>query len=233
MAEITRIFMFDKNEDAILEKRNKSFWLALLGHVCADRAIDEGGTILDIGCHRGGLLSLAGKRFKASHLIGIEPMTVARKLAQERLQHESASVNIFRENEWQKIRGNSVDLILSHEALPFISDLETLAANIRRVLKPNAFAYIALGCHLENPLWPVWRETLRNQGHITYDHSPLSLMKAAGKHELSPSVRALRDYGWAHYNPAKEIDFSYPSVEALIDHQFKHKLLFRFQRMDS
>lgn len=207
------------------------FWLALLGHVQADRAINEGEVILDVGCHQGGLLSLSRKRFRASLLIGIEPMKAARDLARLRLQREGVSAMILRENEWAKIGERSVDLILSHEVLPFIQDLDRLADNIRRVLKPHAFAYVVSGCHTENPLWPVWREELQNQGHVTFDHSPIALMKAAGKQGLSPSVRTLRDHGWAHYNPADETAFSYPSVEALLDHQFKYKLLFRFQRM--
>jgi SAM-dependent methyltransferase len=231
MAEIKRIFMFDRDEDAALEKRNTPFWLALLGHVQADRAIDEGGTILDIGCHQGGLLSLSRKRFKAVHLIGVEPIKAARDLAQARLQREGVSAKVLRENEWRQIGDQSVDLVLSHEVLPFIQDLDQLIANIQRVLKPHAFAYVVSGCHLENPLWPIWREELQSQGHVTYDHSPIALMEAAGKQGLSPSVRTLRDHGWAHYNPAEEAAFAYPSVEALLDHQFKYKLLFRFQRM--
>lgn len=231
MTEIKRIFMFDRSEDAVLEKRNKPFWLALLGHVQADRAIDNGGTILDVGCHHGGLLSLSRQRFKAFNLIGVEPMKAARDMAQARLQSEGASVKLLRENEWQQIGDQSVDLVLSHEVLPFIQDLNQLLENFQRVLKPHAFAYLVSGCHLENPLWPAWREKLQNQGHVTYDHSPIALMKAAGEQGLSPSVRTLRDYGWAHYNPAEEAAFVYPSVEALLDHQFKYKLLFRFQRM--
>lgn len=231
MAEIIRIFMFDRGEDAALEERNKPFWLALLGHVQADRAIDEGATILDVGCHQGGLLSLSKKRFRALHLIGVEPMKTARNIAQTRLQREGASAKILRENEWNQIGEQSVDLVLSHEVLPFIQDLDQFVTNIQRVLKPQAFAYVVSGCHLENPLWPSWREQLQNQGHITYDHKPIDLMEAAGKKGLSPSVRVLRDHGWAHYNPAEECAFPYPSVEALLDHQFKYKLLFRFQRM--
>lgn len=231
MADIKRLFMFDRDEDAVLEKRNKPFWLALLGHIQADRVIDEGGTVLDVGCHEGGLLSLSRKRFKAFDLIGVEPMKAAREIAQSRLQQEGASARVLRENEWHKIGDQSVDLVLSHEVLPFIQDLDQLVANIQRVLKPHAFAYVVSGCHLENPLWPTWREKLQNQGHTIYDHSPIALMKAAGKQGLSPSVRALRDHGWAHYNPAEEAAFAYPTVEALLDHQFKYKLLFRFQRM--
>lgn len=231
MAEIKRIFMFDRDEDASLEKRNTPFWLALLGHVQADRSINDGATILDIGCHQGGLLSLSRKKFRASHLIGVEPLKAARDIAQTRLQSEGASARILRESEWQQIADQSVDLVLSHEVLPFVQDLDQFTANILRVLKPQAFAYVVSGCHLENPLWPTWRKVLQNQGHLTYDHSPITLMKAAGKQGLSPSVRTLRDHGWAHYNPAEDAAFTYPSVEALLDHQFKYKLLFRFQRM--
>jgi SAM-dependent methyltransferase len=230
MAEIQRIFMFDHAEDVRLEKRNLLFWRALLGHIQADRAIEAGATILDVGCHRGGLLELAIDRFKPASIIGIEPLKPARNAAQQKLGIFPGRVQILSEKEWNRIPDISVDLLLSHEVLPFFDDLQFISEQMGRVLKPGAFAYMVSGCHTENPLWPRWKEELQVQGHIVYDHSPLDLMRAVSITGFSPSVRPLRESGWAHYNPIEQDAFEYPSVQALLDHQFKHKLLFRFQR---
>jgi SAM-dependent methyltransferase len=230
MAEIKRIFMFDHTEDALLEKRNLLFWRALLGHVQADRAIEDGATILDVGCHRGGLLELAVDRFKPASVIGIEPLKQARDAAKQKLGIFQVRVRVLSEKEWSRIPDASIDLLLSHEVLPFFDDLQFISEQMGRVLKPGAFAYIVSGCHTENPLWPRWKEELQAQGHRVYDHAPLDLMKAVSITGFSPSVRPLREHGWTHYNPVEQDAFEYPSVGTLLDHQFKHKLLFRFQR---
>ncbi len=230
MQKIKRIFMFDYTEDARLEKRNLIFWRALLGHIQADRAIEEGATILDVGCHRGGLLEMAIDRFKPASIIGIEPLKPARNIVQEKLSIFRGNVQVLSEKEWDRISDASVDLLISHEVLPFFDSLKFISEQIRRVLKPGAFAYMVSGCHTENPLWPIWKEDLEAQGHIVHDHSPMDLIRAVSLTGFSASVRPLRDSGWAHYNPEERNAFQYPSVQALLEHQFKHKLVFRFQR---
>jgi hypothetical protein len=70
---------------------------------------------------------------------------------------------------------------------------------------------------------------LDGSGKQTFTHEPISLMAAAGRRGFLPSVRPLRDNGWATHNPA-EGSFAFPSVSALLDHQFRHKLLFRLVR---
>ncbi len=98
------------------------------------------------------------------------------------------------------------------------------------MLKPGGFAYIVSGCHTENPLWSEWKQDLEQQGHIVYDYAPLDLIEAGAEAGLSPSIRPLRESGWVHYNPTDQDQFRYPSASLLLEHQFKHKLLFRFQR---
>jgi len=230
MAEISRIFMFNHKEDVLLEQRNLLFWRSLLGHVQADRAVEEGATVLDMGCHRGGLLSLVIDRFKPAQVIGLEPLVKARASAEQCLQGRGVDVLILDQARWDRIATASVGLLLSHEVLPFIEDDQMIMNEVHRVLKPSCFAYFAVGCHTENPLWPAWKQELENQGHTVYDHAPLDIMRAAGEAGLFPSLRPLRETGWVHYNPVTQNEFEYPSATSLLDHQFKHKLLFRFER---
>ena len=206
MAEIKRIFMFDHAEDILLEKRNLHFWRALLGHIQADRAIDAGSTILDVGCHRGGLLKLAIDRFKPASVIGIEPLKQARTAAQ--LFSFQGHVQILSEKEWSRISDTSVDILLSHEVLPFFDDLKFISKQMRRVLKPGGFAYMVSGCHTENPIWPRWKEELESQGHIVYDYSPLELMNEicmagfssmAGLTIILPNRVLLSTHRWSSY----------------------------------
>lgn len=206
------------------------FWRALSGHILADGGVQKGSLIIDLGCHRGGMLAMMIERFSPSKVVGIEPMTNARRIAKQRLDRYDAEVQLLDETAWSKILDQSASLVLSHEALQYIPDLHTTFHEVHRVLKPGGFAYMVLGCHTENPVWPTWKRELENLGHEVYDYAPIELMAFAAKVGLLPSVRPLRDSGWVYYDPNDSGSFKYPSIGALLDHHYKHKLLFRFER---
>lgn len=232
MPEVTRTHFFDTEEDRYLGDRNIHFWRSLAGHVQADRSVSPGATLLDIGCHQGGLLKLLHDRLKPGKLIGLEPLVSARRIAAERLSRLPCEANLHGAKGWSEIPDQSVDLVLGHEVLQYIDNPSWLMSEIRRVLAPNRFAYLVLGCHPENPLWVDWKRQLEEIGHAVYDHPPLDLMAMGADAGLLPSVRPLRDTGWAYHDPSIGGAFSYPSVGALLDHQFRHKLLFRFERRE-
>lgn len=230
VADVLRTHFFDREEDAHLDERNLHFWRALAGHVQADRAAQPGATVLDVGCHRGGLLELMFERFQPGKLIGLEPLTSARQAAKRRLARYAATVELHDDNGWSELADVSVDLAFGHEVVQYIADIDGLMEQLYRVLSPGSFAYLVLGCHIENPLWPIWKGELEDMGHSVYDHAPLDLLAAGAKAGLAPALRPLRDHGWVHCDPTASRGFSYPSAGALLDHQYRHKLLFRFER---
>ena len=232
MSSVSRTYFFDHEEDWRLGERNIHFWRALAGHIQADRSVQPEATVLDIGCHRGGLLELMYERFKPRKLVGLEPLVSARRAAVQHLARFQSEIELFGAEGWSEIPDGSVDLVLGHEVLQYVGDLSLVMAEIRRVLAPNRFAYFVLGCHPENPLWADWRRHLEEIGHTVYDHSPLELMACGARLGLESAVRPLRDTGWAYHDPSMPGAFSYPSVGALLDHQFRHKLLFRFERRE-
>jgi SAM-dependent methyltransferase len=221
-------FFPDPTEDDELELRNEIFWTALVDRIRSDGFARPPQRVLDIGCHRGGLLAKIAKLWKPDELTGIEPIESARTRARFRLNTAAPSVVVLGTGEWHRIRDGSVDLAVSHEVLFLVSDLQDLIAQIARVLAPQGRAYIAAGCHSENPVWPEWRARLESMGHQVFDHRPIDVMAIAARLDLLPSVRPLRDSGWATHDPNG--DFPFPTVQALLDHQFRHKLLFRLIR---
>lgn len=229
MSDVIRTHFFDLEEDKRLDERNVHFWRALASHVQADRCISPGSTVLDIGCHRGGLLELLCERLRPAKLIGLEPIVSARRAAALRLARFAVEVKLVGSEGWSHLHDAEVNLVLGHEVLQYISDLPWLMAEIHRVLAPGCFAYLVLGCHTENPLWTDWKRELEGLGHTVYDHSPLEIMAAGASAGLVPSVRPLRDTGWVFHDPSVSGSFSFPSVGALLEHQFRHKLLFRFE----
>jgi SAM-dependent methyltransferase len=159
-------------------------------------------------------------------LIGIEPLQAARTRAQLRLASAGAEVRLLSPEQWHSIPDRAVDLIVCHEVVFLLPDLSGFFSHLARVLKADGRAYIATGCHAENPVWPSWKLALEAEGKQVFTHAPMELMAAAVQHGLTASVRPLRETGWATHDPT-ESAYSFPSVGALLDHQFRQKLLFR------
>jgi SAM-dependent methyltransferase len=225
-----RTFFGDPAHDDELPEVNEAFWSALIGHIEND-SNPLPGVILDVGCHTGALLEALGRRFAPHGLFGIEPLSSARAAASRRLEGIAATVTLLDITEWDRVPTCAIDLIVSHEMLYLEPDVPHFMRRIRRVLRPGGVAYVVLGCHSENPLWQTWKAPLIAMGHRVYDHVPIEIMEAASAADLVPSVQPLRRSGWVTYDPL-QAEFRYPSVRAMLDHHYVHKLLFRFETGD-
>ena len=223
-------FFGDPTHDDELPAVNEAFWAALIGLIEED-SNPAPGVILDVGCHTGGLLEALGLRFAPHGLFGIEPLASARSAASRRLEGLAATVTLLDATEWDRIPTGVIDLVVSHEMLYLEPDIPHFMRRIRRVLRLGGVAYVVLGCHSENPLWQTWKVPLIAAGHRVYDHSPLEIMEAASAAGLVPSVQPLRRSGWVTYDPL-EAEFRYPSVRAMLDHHYVHKLVFRLETAD-
>lgn len=226
----TTSFFGSPEEDQHLEEVNQIFWRSLFGHVRAEVGRRDVSTILDVGCHHGGLLELFAGHFKPQRIIGLEPLEHARQRAGFRLMRQQAEVHLLEPSEWPSVEDGSVDLVLCHEVVHLVPDLDAILSQIARVLRSgdHASAYVVFGSHSENPLWPNWKSKLIELGHEVFDHTPFDVLSAASRSGLDCAIRPLRRDGWVFYNP-DTAQYRYPSAEAMFDHQYRHKLLFRFK----
>lgn len=228
--EATVAFFGSREEDALLERTNEVFWQNLIRQI----RLDLGGEpaprrLLDVGCHRGGLLERLAHAFHASELWGVEPLDAARQQARFRLQSEPAEVTLLTPSQWPSVPSNHFDLVTCHEVVHLVEDLPGLFGHLYRVLRPRASAYVVCGCHSENPLWPRWKQALIDDGNEVYDHAPLDILRQAAEADLHTAARPLRREGWVLYDPTRA-RFTYGSAHEMFDHQYRHKLLFRFTR---
>jgi SAM-dependent methyltransferase len=213
-------------DDASLEEANQIFWSNLLGHIQAEirGTVDS---ILDVGCHQGGLLVRLAALFNPKNLTGIESSIRLRERAMFRLRNLASSVSMLSPEQWDEIPTSSVDLLTCHEVIHLVEDLPKLFYEISRTLRPNGTVFLVAGCHTENPVWSRWSEQLSASGQTVMDRSPFDILRAGINSGLSGALRPLRRDGWVIYNPDRAT-FTYSSAEELLDHQYRHKLLFRF-----
>lgn len=226
---MTNGFFFSSDEDARLAATNSDFWESLIEHIHGDIGKESPASILDIGCHYGGLLSRLAAEFKPRRAWGIEPMAPARRRTKARLDGHVTDVHVLDVAEWSSVPDAAFELITCHEVLYLEPDLHAFMANVNRVLSVSGRAYVVLGCHAENPVWAHWKPRLEALGHRVYDHRPLDVLAAGAALGLLPSLRPLRQTGWIKYDPLRS-EFTFPSANAMLEHHFKHKLLFRFTR---
>lgn len=219
-------FFGSLREDDELERANQEFWRCLLHHARSEMSADEVRCLLDIGCHRGGLLDLLTRHYHPERLLGLEPLADARQRALFRLKGRAATVQILDPARWSSISSASVDLVTCHEVLHLIADLQQLMTDLSRIMRSGALALVVLGSHAENPVWHHWKSQLIAQGHEVFDHSPLDILSAASAAGFHTALQPLRRQGWVIYDP-QAADFKYPSVSEMLDHQYRHKLLFR------
>jgi SAM-dependent methyltransferase len=214
-------FYRSDDEAADLEILNNEFWRSLLKHVTADCPVDDVTSILDVGCDQGGLLELLASHYRPDTLLGLEPVPAARQRASFRLKGRAPEVQIRDVDQWPAISTASVDLAVAHEVLHLIADSRSFMSSLARVVRPGGSAFIVLGSHTENPVWGRWKKQ--------FGHSPLELMGDASAAGFHTSIRPLRTDGWVIYDPLNS-EFEYATAHEMLNHQFRHKLLFRLIR---
>jgi SAM-dependent methyltransferase len=213
-------------DDASLEHANQFFWSSLLQYVQAEvRGPVE--NILDVGCHHGGLLERLATLLHPRSLTGVEPSSRSRERALFRLRKLAPSVAVLSPERWSEIPTASIDLLTCHEVIHLVEDLQGLFYEISRTLRVRGTAFLVAGCHTENPVWERWSEQLRAAGQTVVDRAPFEILRAGINAGLSGALRPLRRDGWVIYDPDRAT-FTYSSAEELLEHQYRHKLLFRF-----
>lgn len=215
-----------------LEQLNAVFWQSLLQHLHREVQRNRIRSILDIGCHRGGLLELLSAAFRPQRICGLEPLEGVRQQARFRLKGKATEIRILEPERWSELPSGEQDLVTCHEVLHLVADLESWMILLAASLRPSASAYVVLGCHSENPLWSKWKPRLQAEGHEVFDHRPEDILAKASACGLETAIRPLRRNGWVFYDPRVE-DFRYDSMGQMFDHHYRHKLLFRFTRPGS
>jgi SAM-dependent methyltransferase len=172
-------YFFDKSGDRRMEEQNKKHWQRIGTHL-AEAAL-EGSLptrkwdILDIGSHGGGFLKdlsagMGNQLIKT--LSGVEPLASCRRTAQQRLPDAS----FFQDME--EVPDQSIDVVVSNETLYLVDDLTWWLEELRRIVRPDGGAFIALGSHAENTAWLRWRSRLKElYGHRSIIYSPIAILE--------------------------------------------------------
>lgn len=194
--------------DARMEKQNVGNWEAILKHV---RDADAEGNsipknswrVLDIGCHTGGMMKLFKDQLcgQIKTMIGVEPLDEARFRAKSLLPLDQFHEKI------EDVPSQAADIVVSHEALYLVQDLQSWMFQLKRVLNPDGAAFIVLGSHGENTWWLRQRKRLDDlYGHRSYIHQPMDILNVGVEAGFDMEISRLNPEPKTHlrYSPPSE-----------------------------
>jgi SAM-dependent methyltransferase len=216
---ISKKYFFDEKGDARMEVQNMPHWDALERYIFllsrSSLPADKPWNILDIGSHTGGLLrsmSRSTRGMKIASLAGVEPLEAARTEAQAKIPAGTFYPTL------RDVPDQSTDVIISNESLYLIENLDEFASELKRILRPDGGAFIALGSHAENTAWLRWRNRLGElYGHTSYVHQPMDILDSGSRagfdmevdllhHETKESRRySPSEDGWGEFVSVEEM----------------------------
>ena len=181
--------------------------------------------VLDFGCNQGGFLRLLYDRHPYRAAVGID------------LAHESvARAELLKGHRPVEYRvadraaslGRVFDHAFSHEVIYLLPDVAAHAADLRAALRPGGTYIAAMGCHVDNPLWPRWRKTIAESSAIPiYDHSLDEVARAFSEAGFTVAVRPL---DLDAFMPVTVGGATFPKVVDQVRYYSRDKVLFRFGR---
>ncbi len=225
---------FDEAGDARMEEQNRRHWKTLVERIREvgipqDSLPPPPWDILDIGCHTGGLMKMfADSMYEwIKTLNGVEPIDAIR----ERLQPEFALPVDKLFASLAEVPDASMDVVVSHEVLYLVKDLNTWMREFKRILRPQGAAFVALGSHGDNTAWLRWRLRLRNlHGHESYIHQPVEILQAGEDAGFDMEIARLHrePLHSLRYTPPQDGWGEFHSAEEMFNFYNEWKLLFTF-----
>lgn len=172
-----------------MSEEHRLLW-ACLFRACGPH-IRPGIRVLDFGCGNGAMLAYLmrgdGRRWpgcRCSLGVGIDTPALAGVLAEAHARVGEDLPIVLSSSRPEAFPGQ-FDLVVSHEVIYLLRDLEESFRGLHDALIPGGRVALATGCHTENPLYPRWTKALAREGVQAQPYS------------ISDYVGALRHAGFA------------------------------------
>lgn len=144
------------------------------------------GTVLEIGCGRGGGIEVILRQFDAAHVCGVDldPLQIER--ARRRLQGKYAGRFILMQGDAERLpfANASFDAVFDFGALHHVPDWQRAIAEIRRVLKPGGTFFFEEVTRAALERW-IYRTFLEHP--VENRFSEAEFITQAGRHGLKPT----------------------------------------------
>lgn len=128
----------ERSSRARLRAELLSLWIPSLEGLA--RRLEEGGSVADVGCGRGGALLELSASFPRSRFLGIDVDASAIEAATRAAQAAGVSGRVrFEAMDAARLPGGEYDLILSVESLHEVADAAAMARRIRTALRADGF----------------------------------------------------------------------------------------------
>lgn len=186
------VFYEQRTEEKNLTTDNPEM-TALVDRVQTWTDLATGDRVLDFGCYDGYLLSRLGRRHPIVG-VGVDLAESATRTA--RGLHGQDGLRFLVSDAALPFRTGSFDVVTCSEILEHVEDLESLLADLARVLRPGGRLYATMPNHLGD-VWPPLRGTCRLvdrvEGHVRR-LTREQFLAAGGRHGLQPERSQYRGF---------------------------------------
>ena len=165
----------DPDSIASMESEHLPLWrgfIRLFAHLLV-----PGVRVMDFGCSRGGLLVLIcrhGAQVSGSGVpllgvgIDVDEPAMRNRLAEAAQAARGKHPLVFTTSAPGAFPGQ-FDLVVSHEVVYLLPNPAEVFAGIHASLAPGGHFCFTTGCHLENPLWPLWKTSFATLGITEFE----------------------------------------------------------------
>jgi len=222
-----------------MSEEHRFLWASLF-RACGP-LIRPGMRVLDFGCGNGAMLEylLRGDAIRwsgcrCSLAAGIDLPALDGELAAAAARLGPEQPVIFTSAAPVSLPGQ-FDLVLSHEVIYLIPDLDGAFRGLHAALAPGGALALATGCHLENPLYRRWINTLAREGVRAHPYridDYVAALRCAGFTEIDETAMrmdATAYDAWVHARgnaPPNADWFATPEEERAYYTEFGKALLF-------
>lgn len=181
--------------------------------------VEQGNTVLDIGCGTGRLgLYVADRIGKSGSLIGIDPLYTRVNIANENNRNPNAVFKKGVSDDLRFLADESVDVVYLNAVFHWIVDKDTTLAEIRRVLKPGGKIGLTTAAkELPNRFRQITDSVLLREPYnraVRLEDDPMTKYGVA----TTELVQLISKFGfWVKDVQIKEIRRDYPTTKHVVD----------------
>lgn len=209
-----------KIERKILNESNFPFWYSMLKEAEVLIDFNKVNKIMDFGCGNGSFCKLIQCTFQNANVLGVEIDPTLLEYCKKTII--SPRIKFERYNE---ITASNLDVVFSQEVVYTQASLIDHATEVFGWLKKGGYYIFTVGCHIENPSWPMRRNKIRStENYYAFDYSLEDIAKAFYDVGFRVTVKKLPVHVPIKYVPSRHSEFS--SITEMLDSCEEYKVIF-------
>lgn len=199
------------------------FWISLITESQKITDICTKKTVFDFGCADGKFLQVFDLMDNLEFGIGVD---IDVDLIQSAKSIPNPKLYFANKINFE----DRFDLAFSQEVLYTLPDLKKHAEDMFNILKPDSYYFATMGCHIDNPLWSMRRDIIKERENFpVFNYSLDEVAKEFSSVGFKVGLKRLPNIYFAMYDEIETKLFSKDYL-SLVNNISDHKMVFMFYK---